>query len=172
MMEISRLKNQMLARISSYIPSLSRHFINSYTPMTSVDIPWTPVKKPLSESKIAVVTTAGVHHKDQIPFNMNDREGDPSFRVIDSRRPINDLMITHDYYDHGDADKDINIVFPIERLREFESEGHIANVADTHYGFMGHIDGSYINVLINRYAPEAARRLKEDNIDCVLLLPG
>jgi len=172
MIDISRLKNQMLARISSSIPSLSRRFIDSYTPVESIDIPWTPVTKKLSESKIAVVTTAGVHHKDQIPFNMNDREGDPTFRIIDSRRPITDLMITHDYYDHGDADKDINIVFPIERLREFEAEGNIANVADSHYGFMGHIDGSYINVLINRYAPEVAQRLKEDNIDCVLLVPG
>jgi len=172
MLDISRLKNQILARILSYIPSLSRHFIDSYTPMESMDIPWTPITKTLSESKIAVVTTAGVHHKDQTPFNMNDREGDPTFRVIDSKRPVSDLMITHDYYDHADADKDINIVFPIERLREFEAEGIIAIVADVHYGFMGHIDGSYINILTNRFAPEVAQRLKEDNIDCVLLVPG
>jgi len=172
MINLLRLKNQAIARISSYVPSLARHFIDSYTPLESLDIPWTPTTKMLSESKIAVVTTAGVHHKDQAPFDMNDREGDPTFRVIDAKRPVSDLMITHDYYDHSDADKDINIVFPIDRLREFEAEGIIAKVADKHYGFMGHIDGRHIHSLINKYAPEVARMLKQDNIDCVLLIPG
>ena len=172
MINLLRLKNQVIARISSYVPSLSKRFINSYTPLESTDIPWTSITKMLSESKIAVVTTAGVHHKNQTPFDMNDRDGDPTFRVLDSTRPVSDLMITHDYYDHSDADKDINIVFPIDRLREFEAEGIIAKVADTHYGFMGHIDGGHINLLINKHAPEVAQMLKRDNIDCVLLIPG
>ena len=54
---------------------------------------------------------------------MNNPNGDPSFRVIDSRQPISDLMITHDYYNHSDAEKDINIIFPIQRLWKLEKEG-------------------------------------------------
>ena len=81
-------------------------------------------------------------------------------------------MITHDYYDHADADRDMNIVFPIERLREFEKEGFVGRVADHHFGFMGHITGRHIPTLLNEKAPELARRLKKGEVDIVLLTPG
>ena len=131
-----------------------------------------PLKKTLKDCKIAIVTTAGVHHKDQKPFNMKNPDGDPSFRVIDVARPLTDLMITHDYYDHSDADKDINIVFPVERLWEFEKEGLIGRVSDIHYGLMGHIDGRRIYALIKKSAPEIAEKLRADKVDVTILTPG
>ncbi len=171
-MSIGRLKNILIAKIITRFPSLAKRFTASYEPRQSFDIPWAPVTKALAKSTIAVVTTAGVHHKDQEPFNMIDREGDPSYRTIDLRRPLSSLMITHDYYDHADADRDINIVFPVERLKELEKEGRIGHVADLHYGFMGHIIGRHIPTLINKNAPEIAGSLKNDNVDIVLLTPG
>ncbi len=171
-MNIGRLKNKLIAKIITLFPSLAKRFIASYDPCKSLDIPWAPVAKALDKSSIAIVTTAGVHHIDQEPFNMEDREGDPSYRIIDLRRPLSSLMITHDYYDHADADRDINIVFPVERLKELEKEGHIGRVADFHYSFMGHIIGRHIPTLISKNAPEVARSLKNDNVDIVLLTPG
>ena len=171
-MSMNRLINKLIAKIITRFPSLSRKYIASYEPWKSLDIPWTPVTTALENSKIAVVTTAGVHHKDQKPFNMKDRDGDPSYRIIDVTRPLSSVMITHDYYDHSDADRDINIVFPIERLKEFAKEGFIGHIADFHYGFMGHITGKHILTLINKSAPEVAARLKKDNVDIVLLTPG
>ena len=169
---MDRLINKLIAKIITRFPSLSRNFTASYEPWKSLDIPWTPVTTALEHSKIAVVTTAGVHHKDQKPFNMKDRDGDPSYRTIDITRSLSSLMITHDYYDHSDADRDINIVFPIERLKEFAKAGFIGHIADFHYGFMGHITGKHILTLINKSAPEVADRLKKDNVDIVLLTPG
>ena len=134
-----RLKNKTLAKLTTRFPFFAERFIKTFTPLETEGIPWTPLTKPLAESKIALITTAGVHYRDQSPFNMRDPNGDPSFRVIDSSRLISELMITHDYYDHSDADKDINIVFPIQRLVEFASEGVIGEVAKKHYGLMGHI---------------------------------
>jgi D-proline reductase (dithiol) PrdB len=171
-MSIDRLKNKLISKIITRFPLLAKRFIASYEPHRSLDVPWTPVTKALAESTIAIVTTAGVHHKDQEPFDMNDREGDPSYRVIDLERPFNGLMITHDYYDHADADKDINIVFPVERLKEFEKEGFIGHVAGRHYSFMGHIIGRHIPTLVNKNAPEISRALKNDHVDIVLLTPG
>jgi len=136
------------------------------------DVPWTAVSKPLSESRLAVVTTAGVHHNEQVPFDMKDAGGDPTFRALDLSRPPSEFMITHDYYDHRDADKDINIVFPIQRLRELQQEGIIGEVARFHYGFMGHILGRHIQSLVTQSAPEVARRLKQDAVDAVFLTPG
>ncbi|MBI4596605.1 MAG: hypothetical protein HY730_09575 [Candidatus Tectomicrobia bacterium] len=168
----SRFKNKIISKLITRFPSLAKGFIESYRPWETEGIPWTPVTKPLEGCKIAVVTTAGVHHRDQKPFDMEDQNGDPTFREIDITRPMRDLMITHDYYDHGDADRDINIVFPIERLGELEREKIIGHLAGTHYGFMGHIDKAHILTLISDSAPEVAKRLKADRVDMVLLVPG
>jgi D-proline reductase (dithiol) PrdB len=171
-MSFSRFKNQIIAKIITRFPSLAERFTAAYEPWRSTDIPWTPVTRALAVSTVAVVTTAGVHHREQEPFDMKDCDGDPSFRVIDFRKPLSSLMITHDYYDHTDADKDINVVFPIEPLKEFEQEGRIGRVADLHYSFMGHIVGRHIPTLITKTATEVAGRLKEEHVDSVLLAPG
>ncbi len=171
-MNINRLKNKLISKIIARFPSLTKKFVDAYEPWTSEDVPWTPVTKDLAQSTIAVVTTAGVHHRDQEPYNMTDRDGDPSYRVIDFRRPLSSLMITHDYYDHADADRDINIVLPLERLKEFEQEGLVGRVADLHYSFMGHITGRHIVTLIGKTAREVAVRLRNDSADIVLLTPG
>jgi D-proline reductase (dithiol) PrdB len=167
-----RLKNQLIAKIITRYPSLSKKFINSYTPLESKDVPWTPITKPLPGCSVAIVTTSGVHHKYDRPFNMNDPDGDPTYRVIDLRQPLNELIITHDYYDHTDADKDINIVFPVERLKEFKEERIIKALAQKHYSFMGHIVGSCLETLITETAPDVAQKIHADNVDIVLLTPG
>jgi D-proline reductase (dithiol) PrdB len=168
----ARLKNRFISKIIGYFPLAGRIFTASYTPLASKDIPWTTVRKSLRDCRVAVVTTAGVHRKDQAPFNMKDRNGDPSFRAIDSTKPSSDLMITHDYYDHSDADRDINIVFPLERLREFREERIIGGLSNFHYGFMGHILGPHVSTLMNETAPEVARKLTREKVDIVLLTPG
>jgi D-proline reductase (dithiol) PrdB len=171
-MNIIRLKNRALSKLLSVFPPLARHFIDSYSPLESTDIPWSPVKLPLHKSRLALITTSGVHHRDQKPFDMNDKTGDPSFRTIDSSCNVSDLMITHDYYDHSDAEKDINIVFPIERLRELRQRRVIGELAHSHYAFMGHISEGHIHTLVNNSAPEVIEKLEQDNVDAVLLTPA
>ncbi|HAK60596.1 MAG TPA: hypothetical protein DCO77_09470 [Nitrospiraceae bacterium] len=171
-MEFRRLKNRLIAKVITRFPSLAKGFIESFAPWESEDVPWTAVKKSLADMTVAVVTTAGVHHKDQKPFNMVDPDGDPVYRIIDGTRPLSTLMITHDYYDHKDADRDINIVFPVERLREFAEEGIMGKLADRHYSFMGHIIGRHIAALIDHEAPRVAKRLRKDKVDAVILTPG
>jgi len=168
----SRFKNMLIAKIITRFPSLANRFIDAYQPWETEGVPWTPVSKPLNQSVLSLVTTAGVHQKDQTFFNMNDPHGDPSFRRIDGRVSLDHLMITHDYYDHADADRDMNIVFPLDRLREMVDEGTLGGLAETHYGFMGHIDGPHIVTLINRSAPEVVQNLRKDRVDLVLLTPG
>ena len=172
MLPISRLKNQAIAKLTTRLPSLTEKLTEGFSSVETEGIPWTPVTKPLAECKAAIVTTAGVHHPGQPPFNMLDPSGDPTFRAINVLRPIQELKITHDHYDHSDADKDINIVFPIQRLWDLEREGVVGQVARTHYGFMGHILGEHIQTLMSQTAPEVARRLTRDGVDIVLLTPG
>lgn len=167
-----RIKNRLIAKMLTRFPVLVKLLTGLYKPLESEEIPWTSLRKVLSDSTLAVVTTAGVHDKADKPFDMTDPNGDPTFREIDISKLLTDLMITHDYYDHTDADKDINIVFPIDRLREFKKEGTIGGLSDRYYGFMGHIMGPNIDTLMKITAPDVANRLKSDHVDIVLLTPG
>ena len=130
-------------------------------------IPYTPRTRELKESIFALITTAGVHLRDQEPFNV---EGDNSWRVIPGDVHVSQLMVTHDHYDHQDADQDINCVFPIERLRELAAEGLIAGVSDKHLGFMGYTQN--FRDLYERAAPEMARIILRSKADGVILTAG
>jgi D-proline reductase (dithiol) PrdB len=173
MSTINRFKNRLIAKVITRYPSLAQRFITAYEPWESGEaVPWAPPHKPLGECKLALVTTSGVHHSSQEPFDMQDSDGDPSFRAIDGATIGNDYKITHDYYDHSDAEKDLNIIFPLQRLQELQQEGVIGRLADTHYSFMGHIDGRHIATLIGQAAQEVVKRLKQDQVDVVLLTPA
>lgn len=168
-----RLKNRGLAALTTAFPSLGEWFAAGFrAERQDDDVPWAALRKPLAASTIALVTTAGVHHRDQPPFDMHDRDGDPSFRELDLERPLESLMITHDYYDHTDADRDLNVVFPVERLRELVVAGELGAVARIGYGFMGHVIGPHLETLKRRSAPQVAARLREAGVDAVLLAPG
>ncbi len=168
----TRFKHRSIARLITRFPTFGERFIRNYTPWESQDIPWTQIVTPLEHAHLAVVTTSGVHHPSQRPFDMFDPNGDPTFRLIDRQRILQDYTITHDYYDHSNADRDLNIVFPLERLLELESEGRIGCVADTHYSFMGHIDGPHIYALITSHARDIAEHMRESGIDIALFTPG
>jgi D-proline reductase (dithiol) PrdB len=171
-MVLKRKFHQGLARLARKWPALADRLVASFTPIESSTIPWTPVKKSLKRSKIALVTTAGIHHKSQKPFDMADSLGDPSFRLIESKTIADDYTITHDYYDHRDADRDLNIVFPIARLKEMQNSGCVGGVSDTHFSFMGHIDGRHVDTLVDRSAHQVAGMLKDFEVDAVVLTPA
>ena len=169
---MGRLKNQLIAKMFTRFPYLVERWVKKSPPLKFEDIPWTPVTKLLKDCKIAIVTTAGVHLKTQKLFDMHDPYGDPTYREIPANATKEQLMITHDYYDHKDADKDINVVYPVDRLQELRQAGEIGSIAEVHFGFMGHIDGDHIDTLIKETAPEVAHKLKMQGVDAVLLTPG
>jgi D-proline reductase (dithiol) PrdB len=79
-------------------------------------------------------------------------------------------MVTHDHYDHSDADQDINCVFPIDRLRELADEGIIGGVGDKHLGFMGYTQN--FRDLYERAAPEMAKIISRSKADGVVFTGG
>src|SRR5947199_6504206 len=99
--------------------------------LTADAIPWSPLQRPLREATVALVTTSGVHLRDDRPFNL---ASGPTFRVIPRTAEAGDLAISHQAYDRTDALRDINLVFPLPRLRELEADGAIGRVADRPYG--------------------------------------
>ncbi len=133
--------------------------------MAGGTIPWTPLRKSLSDSSVVLISTGGVHLRSDRPFNLN---GDPTFRIIPKAAQPADLAISHQAYDRTDALRDINLIFPIERLRELETEQVIGRLAEEHYGFG--LMGS-----AKRLMPaikEAAHRISDSGVDLALLVPA
>lgn len=166
------LPNTLVVQAFKHFSWLRSRWAKSHQFVEGREIPWTPVRKPVAESVIALVTTAGVHLKSQEPFAMDDPDGDPTFRAIPTDASRSDLTITHKYYDHSSADRDINVVLPLDRMREFVAEKRIRGIAPFAYGFMGHIHGRHLRTLIEASGPEVARQIKRDGADAVILTPA
>ncbi|HJQ22391.1 MAG TPA: glycine/sarcosine/betaine reductase selenoprotein B family protein [Blastocatellia bacterium] len=134
-------------------------------------VPFTPFDRELARATIAIVTAAGVHRKDQPPFNIADELGDLTFRVIGSDAQANDLMVTHHHYDHTDADRDINVVFPIDALRQLAAEGVIGSEAREHVGYMGYT--MQLKRMYDETAPQIADEVdRRSRADAVVLTGG
>lgn len=134
-------------------------------------VPYTPPWKPLAEMTVAIVSTAGVHGKDQEPFNT---EGDASFRVLPGDVESGSLMVTHgapeDHYDRSQLRQDINVIFPIDRLRELQRAGVIGAVADRHFSMMGY--ALRLKQFYDEAAPAVAREVERSGADAVVLTAG
>jgi D-proline reductase (dithiol) PrdB len=120
---------------------------------------------PLDRRRVAIVTTSGLHARDDRPFDI----GAADYRVIPGDTPAGDLIMSHVSvnFDRSGFQEDINVVFPIDRLRELGRDGVIGSISDFHYSFMG---AAPIRALEPK-AKELAALLKKDRVDAVLLTP-
>lgn len=134
-------------------------------------VPFTPFDGELRRATVALVTAGGVHLKDQEPFNIADELGDLGFRIIPPDVDSSRLMVTHHHYDHTDADRDINVVFPIDILRDLKAEGFIGEVARKHIGYMGYT--MQLKAMYEGTAPEIANEIdRGSRADMVILTGG
>ncbi len=120
----------------------------------------------LKQRRVAIVTTAGLHTADQQTFGFIDT----SYRVIAGDTDGSDLVMsqTSVNFDRSGFQQDVNVVFPIDRLRELEAVGEIGSLGQFHYAFMG--AGAKAEDF-EAGAREVAGLLKEDQINAVLLCP-
>ena len=121
---------------------------------------------PLSERRISIVTSAGLHRRGDRIFALRDL----SYRVIPGDIDSADLVMTQSSvnYDRTGFQQDVNVVFPIDRLRELEKSGEIGGIADYHYSING---AGWLPHEIEGTAREIAGLLKEDCVNAVLLVP-
>ena len=126
--------------------------------------PWV-AGPPLSQRRVAIVSSAGLVRRGEEPF----RGRDADFRVIPGDVTPEQLLVSHISinFDRTGFQEDRNVVFPLDRLNELAAEGVIGSVAATHYAFMGATDP----VQMEPYAREVAGRLKQDQVDAVILTP-
>jgi len=129
-------------------------------------VPFTPFKKRLEDSLVCLVSTAGVRKKDDRPFVL---EGDTSFRTIGGETVAEELAVDDTHYDHGCIDKDVNCVFPIDRLRSLAREQRIAGLTEQHFA-MGFSQN--LKEVRDTTVPQIARAVVAARPDAVLLTGG
>ncbi len=127
--------------------------------------------KPLSRCRGVLVTTAALHLPGQEPFDEEIRGGDWSYREIPGDADTSLLRSSHRSrsFDRSGLERDPNLVFPLDRLRELAAKGTLGPPGRRHLSFMGSITAP--GRLLRETAPEAARKLREDGADWALLTP-
>jgi len=147
------------------LPEIERQFLESLACPAFETRPWVE-GPPLGERRVAIISTAGLHRKEDRPFTFDP--GD-YYRVIPGNIQANELVMSHvsTNFDRSGFQKDWNVIFPLDRLRELQDQGVIGSVADYHYSFMGAHDP----VPMESTARSLAGLLEKDGVDAALLIP-
>ncbi len=153
------------------LDNLYRFFMKAYPIKSYGAAPNTSFHKELSQCRVALITTAGLHLEEQMPYNERIIGGDCAYREIPNTIETQVLALGHrsKAFDASGTESDINLVFPLDRFRELENEGKIGSLNDRHFSFMGSI--TIPKPLIEKTAPEVAQMLKTDNVDVAFLTP-
>ena len=120
---------------------------------------------PLTARRIAIVTSAALHRRGELPFP----PGSAELRVLPASLPTRDMVMTHVSinFDRSGWSRDANLAYPIDRLRELAEQGVIGSVADAHYSVMGSTDPRTMVAT----ADAMAHGMRAEGVDAVLLCP-
>lgn len=152
-----------MTRLSDLPPAQAKRLADIECPDFTTR-PWV-AGPPLSERRIAIISSAGLFRRGSDPF----RGRDADYRAIPGDTRWEDLLTSHISvnFDRTGLQEDWNVAFPLDRLKEMATQGVIGSLANTHYSFMGACDP----ISMEPYARELAVRLKQEEVDSVLLTP-
>jgi len=158
-----------------YLSGITKRMIKSWIKMEQPrPIPWTPLRKKLSDCTVAIISTGGIALKTDRPFDQEGERqnpwwGDPSYRILPNTATEQDVRLYHLHIDPRYGEQDLNCMFPLQRLKELEAAGEIGRSAARHYSFMGYILRP--EKLLQETTPQIVRNLQEDQVDVVVLVP-
>jgi D-proline reductase (dithiol) PrdB len=149
------------------LPQIQRNMLLTRAVEVNDGAPRAKLARPLPDCTLALVTSAGIHCRGDEPFGREDS----TFRVIPSGVEAGDLLQSHSSlaFDKTAFIRDVNVVFPIDRVRELVAEGRVGRLGPRHYSVMGALPD--VTLVRDQTAPELAARLVDDGIDVVLLTP-
>jgi D-proline reductase (dithiol) PrdB len=157
-----------------YVDRLNEHYRAMGNPPYRWSInetaPLHRIRQPLADCTVALLTSGGVSQCSMSAFDPNARN-DHRLDAIPSDAPSNDFQVHDHYYDHTDAESDINCIFPLDRIREFSKRGEIGRVAPRLWsGFMGRIYNR--TKVMEDSGPAFADELAADHVDILLAAPS
>lgn len=123
---------------------------------------------PLKARRVAIVSSAGLLHRGDRPFLQPLHDGPGEYRAVSGAWDTGDILVSHASvnFDRAGFQRDINVVFPIDRLRDLVAAGAIGSVADLHYTFIPVAEAAPVQV-----ADGIADALHADNVNAVVLAP-
>jgi D-proline reductase (dithiol) PrdB len=159
-----------MARLEQMHPAMRASLLAMECPVFDSH-PWV-TGPPLHQRRVALVSTAGLHRRDDRPFAVttgNRRAVAGDYRVIPGDIAAHELVMSHvsTNFDRSGFQQDWNVVFPLDRLRELAGQGVIGSVAAFHYSFMGATDPKHMEPA----AHDLARLLAQDQVNAVCLVP-
>lgn len=119
----------------------------------------------LSERRVALISSAALIKRGDKPFAFGSTE----HRTLAADCPARDILISHVSinFDRSGFQRDINTVYPVDRLRELAEEGVIGGLGETNYTIMGASDPAGMTNSADRIAGQ----LRQERIDSILLSP-
>ena len=156
-----------------FIKKMMLQTIDNLSP--PADIPWTPVGRRLADARVALLTTAGISMRDDVPFDMereraNPTWGDPSWRAVDATATSAVVSVDHLHIDTSYIKRDINVALPLQCLADLVKAGIVGAAASMHYSIMG-FQGHGSSTLENVSAPQIAQAMRDDRVDLAVLAP-
>jgi D-proline reductase (dithiol) PrdB len=149
------------------LPQINRNNLLMLPVQINEGAPFTPLARPLPACRLAIVTTAGLHVRGDRPFG----PGEQTYRVIPADTAAADIVQSHTSlgFDRVPIMRDLNISFPVDRLRELVARGELGGIAPNHYSFMG--AQRELKRIEQETGPEVGRRLREEGADAALITP-
>ncbi len=133
-------------------------------------IPLAHLKKPLAQARLTFISSAGIQPKGTMPFDVVHPIGDYSFRRVPSGSKVNDLEIHQIKYPTNGAARDLNVIFPIERLQELAAEGMVGALTPNFFSFIGYqMDPTTFERTL---AEDIASAVVADGAEAALLCPA
>ncbi len=151
-----------------YIEQVRQMFPNDppYQWTVNTTSPWTPMAEPLGKCRIALISSGGIYHRTQEPFE--SVKNDLTFREIPKDAELADLRVSH-YSPKARQVQDLNTIFPLERFREPEAQGVIGALASPAFTFMGRV---FMRTKLQKeMAPHLIGRLREMRVGAAFLVP-
>ncbi len=126
----------------------------------------TPPAAPLASTRVMIVTSAGVRPASEPPF---EPVNDMTFRRLDAATPSAQLRPSHPTPVRRPSEQDVNVVYPVDRLREL-ADGHvIGGVTAFHLSYLGTI--KKLTELVTGLAVRMVEAAREAGAGAALLVP-
>ena len=127
--------------------------------------PWTPLRRELRRCKAAIVTTAGVRLKTQHSFGRNS----PDFREISAYSPAEELAFDFTNFDPAEAEKDLNVLVPVDRLKDLVDREALGGLNETFFSFFGPCTDL---PALRASAARAGEKLRQYGCDVAFVVPA
>ncbi len=142
-------------------------YLQAYAWPRHDEVPYTPLRKSLSQCRVGLVTTAGTPQAevklDSLGLGLAVRE-----LYTQPVNPPPTRLFTKDLGWDKEAThtEDVDSFLPINRLSEYAADGRIGSVSPRFYGVPTDYSQSRTS---QRYAPRILEWCREDSVDAVLL---